>query len=366
MTCKLKVPPHMRELSAYVPGKPVAEVERELGLSGTVKMASNENPFGPSPKAVAAAKRGLEDLHIYPEGSGFYLCQALARRFGLRQDSIILGNGSVELIEIAAKALLTPGDNAVMSAGAFAMYRIATLSMNGEAREVPMAGRTHDLSAMAAAVDGRTKMVLVANPNNPTGTYNPLAQIEELLAAVPEEVLVVVDEAYKEFVDKGDFGTAQPLLERHPNLLVLGTFSKAYGLAGLRVGYGFGDPELLAVLHKARSPFNTSSLGQLAAIAALDDREFVESYTAFNRGELSYLCERLEEMGFAYTPSVTNFVLVDIPMSASECYQQLLHEGVIVRPMAMSGFPNSIRVTLHMREGNDRFLAALAKVCGRG
>jgi len=360
---RIKVPPHIRDLSPYVPGKPVQEVERELGLTDTVKLASNENPFGPSPKAVGAARAYLQDLNIYPEGSGYYLCLALARHYGLAQDWVILGNGSVELIEIAAKALVVPGDNVVMSAGAFAMYRIATLAMNGEVREVPMVNRTHDLKAMAQAVDGRTKMVLVANPNNPTGTYNSLRDIRHLLEAVPEDVLVVVDEAYKEFVDREDYGTAQTLLEGHPNLLVLGTFSKAYGLAGLRVGYGFGHPDLLATLHRVRSPFNTSSIAQISAIAALDDQEFVRDYVEFNREEMAYVTGRLTQMGFAWTPSVANFVLLDVPMTAAECYQRLLREGVIVRPMAMSGFPNSIRVTLHKREGNDRFLKALDKVC---
>ncbi len=365
MALRIRVPAHIRSLTPYVPGKPVQEVERELGLTDTVKLASNENPFGPSPKALEAARNHLPSLHFYPEGGGFYLCQALGRHFGIGQDRVILGNGSVELIEIAARALLEPGANAVMSAGAFAMYRIATLAANAEAREVPMAGRTHDLSAMARAVDASTRMVLVANPNNPTGTYNPLSEVARLLEEVPSDVLVILDEAYKEFVDRRDYGTAQGLLERHPNLLVLGTFSKVYGLAGLRVGYGFGHPDLLALLHKVRSPFNTSSIAQVAAIAALGDQSFVKNYVAFNRVEMAYLCGRLAEMGFAFTPSVTNFVLVDLPGPAEDFYQKLLREGVIVRPMAMSGFPGSIRVTLHRREGNDRFLKALAKVCGK-
>lgn len=364
---KIPIPAHIAALSPYVPGKPVAEVEREFGLTGTVKMASNENPFGPSPKAMEAARRHLENLHIYPEATGFYLCRALGEHFGVPQDSIILGNGSVELIEIAGKALLTPGASAVMSDGAFAMYKIATRVMGARAIEAPMrAPRTHDLKAMAKAVEADTRILFVANPNNPTGTYNAAEEVRGLLKSVPESVLVIVDEAYKEFVEKPDYASALPLLKEHPNLLVLGTFSKAYGLAGLRLGYGFGAPEMLGVLHKARSPFNTSSLAQVAAIAALGDQEFVIRYTEFNRRELAYLCERLDAMGVAYTPSVANFVLIDVPMPASECYLKLLKAGVIVRPMGMSGLPNSIRVTIHLREGNDRFLAALGTVIERG
>lgn len=364
---KIPVPSHIDSLSPYIPGKPVAEVEREFGLEGTLKMASNENPFGPSPKAMEAARRCLDELHIYPEATGFYLCRALGEHFGVDPETVILGNGSVELIEIAAKALLTPGTSAVMSDGAFAMYKIATRVMGATAIETPMKSpRTHDLRAMAKAVREDTRIVFVANPNNPTGTYNPRDEVAELLGLVPQSVLVIIDEAYKEFVGKADYSSAQHFLKDHPNLLVLGTFSKAYGLAGLRVGYGFGAPKLLGVLHKARSPFNTSSLAQVAAMAALGDGEFVRNYVDFNRRELDYLCGRLTRMGVAWTPSVTNFVLIDVPMPAIECYHKLLLEGVIVRPMAMSGLPNSIRVTVHLREGNDRFLAALAKVLGKG
>jgi histidinol-phosphate aminotransferase len=362
---KIPVPDHIAALSPYVPGKPVAEVEREFGLAGTLKMASNENPFGPSPKAIEAARGALDRVHIYPEATGFYLCQALAAHFGWDADRIILGNGSVELIEIAAKAFLTPGTSAVMSHGAFAMYKIATLVMGARAIETPMRDRTHDLRAMADAVMPDTRILFVANPNNPTGTYNTDAEVRDLMARVPENVLVVIDEAYKEFVEKPDYASAQPLLEEHPNLLLLGTFSKAYGLAGLRIGYGFGDRDVLSVLHKARSPFNTSSLAQEAAIAALGDQEFVRKVAGVNRTEMTYVCEKLTEMGVPWTPSVANFVLIDVPMPAADCCKKLLMEGVIARPMAGWGFPNSVRVTVHLREGNDRFLRALAKTLGK-
>jgi histidinol-phosphate aminotransferase len=359
---KIPVPEHIKNLEAYQPGKPIKEVERELGLKDTLKMASNENPLGPSPSAVAAAIKTMKEIHYYPEGGGYYLCEALSSFYGVGTDRIILGNGSVELIEIAAKAFLEKGLNAVMSEGSFAMYKIATLAMNGEAREVKMNGRTHDLKAMAAAVDKNTRLLIVANPNNPTGTCNSHKEIRELLEAVPDNVLVIVDEAYKEYVRKEDYKSSMDLLSQYCNLLVLGTFSKAYGLAGLRIGYGFGHPELLKVMHKVRSPFNTSLIAQTACIAALEDQEFVKASVELNYKEMEFLENGLRELGLEYTPSVCNFLLVDVPMRGKAFFEALLKEGVIVRPMAMSGFPNSIRVTICQRDGNKRFLDAAGKV----
>ena len=359
---KIPVPGHIQKLEAYQPGKPIKEVERELGLKNTIKMASNENPLGPCPGAVKAAVKALNEVHYYPEGGGFYLCEALSKRYGIAKEQIILGNGSVELIEIAAKTFIQKGLNTVFSDGAFAMYRIATLAMDGDVKVVPMAGRTHDLKAMAKAVDANTRLMLVANPNNPTGTYNPIDEIRELMETVPESVLVIMDEAYKEYVRKDDYKSAACLLEKHRNLLVLGTFSKAYGLAGLRIGYGFGDPELLQTLHKVRSPFNTSLVAQEACIAALDDREFVKESVELNYAEMEYLEKELTALGLKYTPSVCNFILVDVPGSGKAFFEALLREGIIVRPMAMSGFPGSIRVTICKREGNKRFIEATKKV----
>lgn len=362
---KIPIPTHISGIKPYVPGKPIEEVERELELSGTVKMASNENPLGPSPLAVEALQGFLGKLHIYPDGAGYYLCQALGEHFGVDPSNIILGNGSVELVEMAARAFLREGTNAVFSQGSFAMYPIACQIVNAETREAPMRGRTHDLGAMLNLMDENTRLVLVANPNNPTGTYNALRDVERFLERVPETALVVMDEAYKEFVDAPDYGTSQSLLARFPNLMVLGTFSKAYGLAALRVGYGFAHPEVITTLHKVRSPFNTSSPAQVAAIAALGDQAFVQKCVASNRLELAYLVGALKKMGLAVTPSVTNFVMVDVPMDADEFFQALLRHGVIVRPQKGGGFPRSVRVTVHTREGNDRFLAATKKVLGR-
>jgi len=361
---RIPAPPYVEAIRPYVPGKPIQEVERELGLSGTIKMASNENPLGPSPLAVEAIQAFLGELNFYPEGSGFYLCQALAEHFGVAPEQVILGNGSVELVEMAARAFLSPEGNCVISEGSFAMYPIACQIVNAPVKAAPMRDRTHDLEVMLALVDERTRLVLIANPNNPTGTYNPLAHVQRFMEKIPKEALVIVDEAYKEFVDEPDYGTAQPLLARFPNLMILGTFSKAYGLAGLRVGYGFAQPDVIATLHKVRSPFNTSAVAQVAGIAALKDQDFVKRYVALNREERAYLTGQLRKMGLTVTPSVANFVLLDVPMTAGDFFQALLREGVIVRPMAGNGFPNSVRVTVYTRAGNDRFLAATRKVLG--
>jgi len=359
---KIPVPEHIQKLEAYQPGKPIKEVERELGLTDTIKMASNENPLGPSPLAVAEAVKWLKEIHYYPEGSGYYLCEALSKHYGVAKEQIILGNGSVELIEIAAKALIEKGLNTVISDGSFAMYKIATLAMNGDVKAVPMKNRTHDLKAMAKAVDKDTRLLLVANPNNPTGTYNSFEEVKELVETVPDSVLVIMDEAYKEYVRNDDYKSALSLLKNHPNLIVMGTFSKAYGLAGLRIGYGFGDAEVLQTLHKVRSPFNTSLVGQMACIAALGDRDFLKEAVELNYREMDFLEKELKALGLSYTPSVCNFILVDVPGSGKDFFEALLREGVIVRPMAMSGFPGSIRVTICKREGNQRFIDATRKV----
>lgn len=359
---KIPLMSHIANLSPYQPGKPIKEVERELGLKNTIKLASNENPLGPSPKAIMAAQKALKEINLYPEGGGFYLCKALSEHFKIPMDWIILGNGSVELIEISAKAFIEKGLNSVMSEGSFAMYKIATLAMGGEAREVKMRDRTHDLKEMAKAVDKNTRIVMVANPNNPTGTYNPYKKIKEFVESLPESVLIIIDEAYKEYITKKDYKSAQDLIKKHPNLIVLGTFSKAYGLAGLRIGYGFGNPELLKVLHKVRSPFNTSLVAQEACIAALKDKDFVKKSVTLNQREMAFIEKELKKLKIKYTPSVGNFILIDLPIKGQEFFEKLLKEGVIVRPMAMSGFPNSVRVTISTRKNNKRFIAATKKV----
>ena len=360
---KVPIPQNIQQIRPYVPGKPVQEVERVLGITDSVKLASNENPLGPSPKAMEAVRDFVGQLHIYPEGSGFYLCQALSRFYGVGQEKIILGNGSVEIVEMAARAFLNAEANAVFSHGSFALYPIACQIMNAPVRAVPMKERNHDLKALLDAVDERTRLVILDNPINPTGRHTSFSDLAAFLEKVPETALVVVDEAYKEFADAPDYATTVPLMDRFPNLMVLGTFSKAYGLAGLRVGYGFAQPEVIATLHKTRSPFNTSSVAQIAAIAALGDQEFVKRGVALNRVERAYLTEKARALGLTVTPSMANFILVDVPMAAGDFFQRLMREGVIVRPL--SPYPNSLRVSVFAREGNDRFLEGTRRVLGR-
>jgi len=362
---KIPVPEYIQSIRPYMPGKPVQEVERELGITNTLKLASNESPMGPAPSAVAAVRDYAEQLHIYPEGGGYYLCRALSKKYGVPAESIILGNGSMEIIEIASRAFLSPDTRGVFSAGSFALYPITCRIVNSKVTAVPMVERNHDLDALLDAVDESTRLLILDNPINPTGRYTPLKEIEAFLEKVPETVLVILDEAYKEFVTKEDYGSAKDLLGRFPNLLVLGTFSKAYGLAGLRIGYGFAHPDVIGIMHKARSPFNTNAVAQIAATAALDDEAFVERYVKLNEKELVFLNEGCRNMGLEVTESVTNFIFVDVPMDGVEFFQKLLREGVIVRPMKGNGYPHSLRVNTHFREGNERFLAATARVLGR-
>jgi histidinol-phosphate aminotransferase len=359
---KIPIPAHISGIKPYVPGKPVAEVERELGLKGTIKMASNESPLGPSPKAMEAVRGILDQLHIYPEGGGFYLREALGKHFGIARQQVILGNGSVELVEIAARALLHSEANAVFSAGSFAMYPVACQIAAGPAKAVPMKDRNHDLQGLLDAIDDRTRLVILDNPINPTGRHTALKDMVTFLERVPERVLVILDEAYKEFADAPDYGTTQGFMDRFPNLMVLGTFSKAYGLAGLRIGYGFAQPEAIAVLNTVRSPFNTNAVAQVAGIAALDDQDYVRRYVALNRVERAYLTAGTQALGLPVTPSQANFIFTDFPMTGDVAFHKLLHEGVIVRPMMGNGWPHSLRVSVHAREGNDRFLEAARRV----
>jgi histidinol-phosphate aminotransferase len=359
----IPVPPYIQAIRPYVPGKPVEEVERELGLKNTVKMASNENPLGPSPRALEALRAFLERIHIYPEGSGFYLCRALAGRLAVSPGQVVLGNGSVELVEMSARAFLHREASAVFSQGSFAMYPIACQVVDAPFTAVPMRERNHDLDALLHAVTPRTRLVILDNPINPTGRYVPRRDLVAFLERIPPEVLVIVDEAYKEYVQAPDYASVVDLLPRFPNLMVLGTFSKAYGLAGLRVGYGAAGEEVTAILHKVRSPFNTSSAAQVAALAALEDEVFVREVVALNARELPRLQAGCEALGLPVTPSVANFLLVDFPQDSRAAFEALLREGIIVRPLA--GYPHSLRVSVHTPEGNDRFLEAARRVLGR-
>ena len=355
------LPPWSARIRPYPPGKPIEEVERELGRTA-IKLASNENPLGPSPKAQEAIKKFLDRIHYYPDGGGYYLRRKLAEIQGLEMDQIILGAGSTDLIELVAKTFLGAADEAITSESAFYMYRLAVEDMGAALVQVPMREMTFDLAAIAHAVTHRTKVIYLGNPNNPTGTMFTAEELDRLLNALPPRVLVVLDEAYYEYVQRPDYSHSVDCVREGRNILVLRTFSKVHGLAGLRLGYGMGHRELIESLNRIRSPFNASSLAQAAGMAALDDREHVARSVEANTREMKFVTEELTLLGVRYTPSVGNFLLIDTGRDCEEDFVRLLHEGVIVRPMKIYGFPTSQRVTIGRHEENETFLAALHRV----
>ncbi len=342
----------------YEPGKPIEYVARELGLDpdGIIKLASNENPFGPSPRAVAAAKRALEHGELYPDGGCFELRQKLAKRFNLTPEQFIVGNGSNEIIELLGHAFISPGDEVVMGAPAFVVYKLVTLLFGAKAIEVPLREWRHDLGAIARAITPRTRLVYVCSPNNPTGTANTEAELLAFARGLPDHVIAVFDEAYAEFVERPP--DLRPLIAEGRKVVCLRTFSKIYGLASLRVGYGYAAAELCALLNRVRQPFNVNAIAQAAAIAALDDRAFAEKTARENRAGLTQLENGARSLGLEYVPSVANFMLIKVGDGA-RVFESLQRRGVIVRPVKSYGLPEWIRVTVGTSEQNERFLAEL-------
>jgi histidinol-phosphate aminotransferase len=356
------VPEWIRTLEPYPPGKPIEELERELGIRDSIKLASNENPLGPSPKALAAIAAALPALHRYPDGSAFYLKRRLAERLGVAPAELLVGNGSNEIIELVVRTFLRPGDEAVMADQAFVVYRLVVQAAGGTSRIVPLRDFTHDLEAIAAAIGPRTRLVFLANPNNPTGTIFRRAAWERFLAAVPREVLVVADDAYAEYVEDPDYpDTVHERGDGSTAVVTLHTFSKLYGLAGLRVGYGVASPAVVDALDRVRQPFNVNVLALVGALAALDDADHVRRTLAANREGMAHLVAGFRALGLAHVPSASNFVLVRVGNGA-RVYGALLRRGVIVRPMDGYGFPEHVRVTVGTPAENDRFLAALRAV----
>ena len=360
--------PGVQALRPYEPGKPVATLERELGIRDAVKLASNENPLGPSPRALAAVQAALDDLHIYPDGTGFALKQALAKRHGLAPEQVVLGNGSNEILELVARTWLGPGRNAVFSQHAFAVYPLVVQAVSAEGRTadaLPVdSGQPfgHDLDAMLARVDTGTRVVFVANPNNPTGTWVSAGALEGFLTQVPAETLVVVDEAYAEYVEATGYPATTPWVQRFPTLLVTRTFSKIHGLAGLRLGYSVSSVGVAELLNRVRQPFNVNALAQAAGLAALADAGHVAESVRVNREGLAQVTAALRERGLDFIPSVGNFITFDVRRPPGPVYEQLLRQGVIVRPVANYGLPTHLRVTIGTRGENDRFLGALDRV----
>ncbi len=352
-------------LQPYIPGKPVEELQRELGLTQIVKLASNENPLGPSPLGKAAAAGEIDGLNWYPDDVGFRLKQKLAARYGLAFEQVTLGAGSSDVIDMVARSFLGPGRNAVYAAHSFAMYAIYTQATGAEGKVAPALPPDdampygHDLDAMAALIDDDTRVVFIANPNNPTGTWLGADALYAFIESVPPDVVVVLDEAYTEYVTEPDFPNGIDWLADFPNLVVTRTFSKIYGLAALRVGYGLASAELTAVINRVRHPFNVNSLALSAAEAALDDDDFIERSCANNEAGMRQYLDAFGRMGLTAIPSVGNFVCVDVGRSGADVFDAMLRRGVIVRPVGNYDLPNHLRITIGMPEENDACIKAL-------
>lgn len=354
--------PGVQKISPYQPGKPIDELERELGLTDIIKLASNENPLGCSPRVLPAVEGGLSELALYPDGNGFALKKALADFYGRPLAEITLGNGSNDILELIARAFLKPGDEAVFSQHSFAVYPLAVQAVGATGISVPAAGYGHDLVAMARAVTPATRVVFIANPNNPTGTWVEEGELDAFLMTLPEDVLVVLDEAYGEYVEPGVLPDGLDFLSRYPNVIVCRTFSKAYGLAALRIGYAFAHPDITNVLNRVRQPFNVNALALRAAVAALADQDFVARSRALNAAGMHQLTEGVRALGLDVIPSRGNFLCVHLRRPGLPVYEALLRQGVIVRPVTNYGLPDFLRVTIGTAAENARFLAALKTV----
>ena len=365
MSAASQAPDYIRAISPYQPGKPISELAREMGIpeAGIVKLASNENPLGMGPRAREAALAALSGIERYPDGNGFALKGALSRRLGVAPEQVVLGNGSNDVLELAARAFLAPGRSAVFSQYAFAVYPLAINAVGARGIQVAAKDYGHDLDAMAAAIAPDTRIVFVANPNNPTGTFMHGPELEAFMQRVPQDVLVVLDEAYTEYLNAEQRYDSIAWLPRFPNLLVSRTFSKAYGLAGLRVGYGIAHPEVADLMNRVRQPFNVSSVALAAAEAALDDEEFLAQSARMNERGMAQITEVLAELGLEWIPSAGNFVTFRVGEAAA-VNASLLRQGVIVRPIASYGMPEWLRVSIGLPEENARFIAALKQALG--
>ncbi len=353
--------PGVRGLVPYQPGKPIEELERELGVTGAVKLASNENPYGPGPKARAAAAAALTQMERYPDGGGFALKRALAQRLGVSERQITLGNGSNDVLELVARTFLSPGETALCDQYAFAAYPISVRGLGAYMVQVPSRSYAHDLDAMAHALSPSVRMVFLANPNNPTGTWFGKDELAGFLAAVPTSTIVVLDEAYLEYVTEPDYPDGCAFLARHPNLVVVRTFSKIHGLAGLRVGYAVSDPALADLMNRLRQPFNVNIVAQAAAAAALTDEAYMERMRAVNAADRAALADALGDRGLGVLPSVGNFLCVEVG-EAARLYEALLRQGVIVRPLKPYGMTAHLRITVGRPEENARLMRALTDI----
>lgn len=353
--------PGISRLMPYQPGKPMDELERELGISNIIKLASNENPFGASPAALQAVSQSIQEVSRYPDGNGFALRSALAEFHNVDLECITIGNGSNEILELVARLFLVPGSRSMFSQHAFAVYPIVTQAAGAEAVVVPVEKETFqtDLKGMLAKLDDRVRVLFLANPNNPTGTWIGASELRAFLETVPPQVVVVVDEAYFEYVDKQGYDSAVAWINDFPNLLVTRTFSKIYGLAGFRIGYSVSQPELAELLNRVRQPFNTNLPAQAAALAALSDTDHVTLSRDKNLSGMAQIESACDQLGLACIPSAGNFICIDFARDAMPVYNSLLHQGIIVRPVANYDMPTYLRVTIGTEEENQRFIEAL-------
>jgi histidinol-phosphate aminotransferase len=363
---KLKVKTLIRKsvlaVNPYVPGKPIEETKRQLGLKEVIKLASNENSWGTSPKAISAIKKSLSGINRYPDAQGFYLKKRLAKFFGLIPENFVLGNGSDELIDVVIKTFMEVDENIITSEGTFLEYEIIAQVNDRKIRKVPLRNFKYDLEAILKLVNKKTKLVFIANPNNPTGTYLTKNEIAQFIKAIPESVVVVFDEAYNTFIDVDDYPDSLSYLKKKKNVIILRTFSKAYGLAGLRLGYAIAVPELVTYLERIRQPFNVNLLAQAAGIAALEDKGFLKKIRCLTLEGKNFIYQELSRMGLGYVPSVTNFILVDVGKDSQEVFKAMLKFGVIIRDMRQYGLTNFIRVTIGTKKENQKFLRILNKV----
>lgn len=362
MRFKLRVSEFIKDISPYVPGKPIEELQRELGIKDIVKLASNENPLGPSKKAISAIRKGLRSLNRYPDGSCYYLKEELSKRLRVSPDELIIGNGSNEIIDIVAKTFLMPAEKAVMAKPSFVVYAMATKIAGAIPVEIPLTpdGR-HDLMRIAEAIDDITRIVFIANPNNPTGTINTLEEFDSFMKKVPDNVIVVVDEAYYEYVTDRRYPDTLEYLRKGYPIIILRTFSKIYGLAGLRVGYGIAPAEVIREMNRVREPFNVNSLAQIAAIAALKDKEHIRKSVALNKTEKQFLYRELKRLNIDFIPTEANFIYLRFPFEVQQLFNEMLQRGVIIRPVGK----NEIRVTIGTERENIKFIKALEGVMKR-
>jgi len=358
----MKAKSGIESITPYQGGKPIEEVERELGITNIIKLASNENPLGPASLAVEAIKESASKVHLYPDGNGYYLKNDLAAHLKVKPENLILGNGSNEVLQVIGETFVEPGDEIVYAEQAFVVYMLVSKVCQAKAVTSPLKDYTHDLEAMADCITDKTKVIFIANPNNPTGTMVTASQVEKFMKLVPDDVLVAFDEAYYEYVERGDVPQTLKYVHDGRNVIVLRTFSKIYGLAGLRIGYGIANEKIIEIMNRVRQPFNANLIAQAAARASLKDEEHVTRSRRVNNEGKVYLYGKLEKIGLDYVPSEANFVLVHLGRQGKEVADELLKLGVIVRPVAGYDFPNSIRVTVGTPEENRRFIEALKKV----